>query len=152
MGAKNILVNLGGNMRCRGDGGGRDGWVLGIRNPFNRDAILGSVRLTDGMAVATSGHYERFVVMEGKKYAHIMDPRTGRPVVGMAGVTVIAPKAGDADVLSTTLFVLGPEEGQKLLTRFPGAHALFVPDEQPPRLIMSPGFGGYLTPPHDSAE
>jgi len=150
-GVSNILVNLGGNMRGSGTGRKPGGWAVGVRNPFAQGSILGTVRLTGGMAVATSGHYERFVVMDGRRYAHIMDPRTGRPVTGMAGVTVVSPTAGEADALSTALFVLGPEEGEKLLASFPDSRALFVPDEQPTRLIMTPGFADLFTPGPDQA-
>jgi thiamine biosynthesis lipoprotein len=79
--------------------------------------------------VATSGHYERFVERDGVRYSHILDGRTGKPVTGMAGVTVIAPSAMWADGLSTTLFVLGPEDGARFLARHhPQAQALWIPD------------------------
>jgi thiamine biosynthesis lipoprotein len=102
--------------------------------------MLGTVVLREGEAAATSGNYERFVVLDGVRYAHIMDPRSGRPVTGVAGVTVIAPTAMQADALSTTLFVLGPEAGLRLLATFPGCQALWVLDEQPVRTVASPGF------------
>ena len=145
-GASNVLINLGGNMRCAGHGSQTGAWTVGVRDPFNNGRVLGTLKLTGGMAVATSGHYEKFVTFDGRRYAHIMDPRSGRPVSGMAGVTVVSPKAGDADVLSTSLFVLGPEAGEKMLASFPGSYALFVPDEQPIRLIMTPGFERFFTP------
>ncbi len=142
-----FLINLGGNIRaCGTPGAGRDGWRIGVRDPFRRDGLLGTVTLADGEAVATSGNYERFVELAGTRYAHIIDPRSGRPVRGMAGVTVLAPTAAAADALSTTLFVLGAEEGRRLLERTPGCHALWVTDETPPRLIPSPGFAARFAP------
>lgn len=135
-----FLMNLGGNMRAAGRPAGTRPWTVGVRHPFQADAILGKMRLDDGMAVATSGHYERFVTIGGVRYAHIMDPRTGYPVRGMAGVTVVAPTAAEADVLSTTLFILGPEKGMEMLAKTGSrAEALFVPDSQPLEIRITPG-------------
>jgi len=83
------------------------------------------------MAAATSGNYERYVEIDGVRYAHVLDPRTGVPVRGMAGVTVLAENATQADALSTALYVLGIQEGQALARRMPGCGALFVPDRRP---------------------
>jgi thiamine biosynthesis lipoprotein len=142
-----FMVDLGGNLRVRGEAApGRGGWRTGIRNPFDRNMLIGTVLMTNGEAVATSGNYERFVNFENKRYAHIMDPRTGWPVQGMAGVTVLAPSAMEADALSTTLFVLGPADGVRLLQMHPGCEALWVPDEQPPRVLATPGFRQRLEP------
>jgi|GEM_PF-198071 len=140
-GETDFMINLGGNLRVHGvPGAGRDGWRIGVRDPFHRDGILDTVTLHDGDATATSGNYERFVVLGGVRYAHIIDPRSGRPVTGVAGVTVIAPTAVRADALSTTCFVLGPDDGLRLLDAFPGCQALWVPDEQPVRIRVSAGF------------
>ncbi|MGI6495682.1 MAG: FAD:protein FMN transferase [Kiritimatiellia bacterium] len=142
-GAEDFLLNLGGNIRVRGvPGPGRTGWRLGVRDPIRPDAILGTIELRDGEAVATSGDYERFVQIGGVRYGHILDARTGRPVRGVAGVTVRAPSACLADGLSTALFVLGPDAGRKLLAeRHPECEALWVPSEPPHRPVATPGFG-----------
>ena len=118
-----VLLDLGGNLRVVSGV-----WRTGIRNPFG-EGFAAVVSLTNGEAVATSGHYERFVERDGVRYSHILDGRTGKPVTGMAGVTVIAPSAMWADGLSTTLFVLGPEDGARFLARHhPQAQALWIPD------------------------
>lgn len=136
-----FMLDLGGNLRVYGEAAaGRGGWRTGIRNPFDRNMLIGTILMTNGEAVATSGNYERFVTLTGKRYAHIMDPRTGWPVQGMAGVTVLAPSAMEADALSTALFVLGPEAGLRILRLHPDCEALWVPDMQPPRLLVTPGF------------
>lgn len=146
-GESDFLINLGGNIRGHGrPGPARAGWRIGVRDPFHHDGMLGTVTLADGEGVATSGNYERFVELAGIRYAHIIDPRSGHPVRGMAGVTVIAPTAVQADVLSTTLFVLGTEEGSRLLEHSSGCHALWVTDETPPRLLPSPGFATRFVP------
>ena len=145
-GSSNVLVNLGGNMLALGCASGNRPWTIGVRNPFARNGMLGAVALESGRAVASSGNYERFVVIGGRRYAHIMDPRTRRPVEGMAGVTVLAPTATTADALSTTLFVLGPEQSARLLAQMPGCEALFVPDRQPVTIRVTPGFAKTFTP------
>lgn len=146
-GLADFMVNLGGNLRCAGDAAeGRRGWRVGVRNPFDTRHIMGMVTLTNGEAVATSGNYERFVTISGRRYGHILDPRSGQPVEGMAGVTVIASTAMEADALSTALFVLGPEEGRGLLARHPGCAALFIPDRQPPRILVTPGLRSRFRP------
>jgi thiamine biosynthesis lipoprotein len=142
-----FLMNLGGNMRASGRPVPERPWTVGVRHPFKPGAIVGKVRLADGMAVATSGHYERFVTIRGVRYAHIMDPRTGEPVRGMAGVTVVTSTAAEADVLSTTLFVMGPEAGLAMLRRTGRqAEALFIPDRQPLEILATPGMAELFEP------
>ncbi|MBN1556713.1 MAG: FAD:protein FMN transferase [Lentisphaerae bacterium] len=143
-GAAAFLVDLGGNIRCAGRPAPGRPWRIGVRDPFRTERLLGTLTLPDGMAVATSGHYERFVTLDGERYAHILDPRTGRPVRGMASVTVLAPTAAEADALSTALFVMGPRGGRALMRSRPDAHVLFVPDARPLRLLADPGFLQYF--------
>jgi thiamine biosynthesis lipoprotein len=139
-GAGSFLINLGGNMRASGQPTSRRPWTVGVRHPFESGKLIGKVRLAEGQAVATSGHYERFVTIGGIRYAHIMDPRRGIPVRGMAGVTVVAPTAAEADILSTTMFVMGPEAGLAMLERTGrSAEVLFVPDQQPLEILATPG-------------
>ncbi|HPB10517.1 MAG TPA: FAD:protein FMN transferase [Kiritimatiellia bacterium] len=151
-GHTNLLIDLGGNLRALGEAApGRGGWRTGVRNPFQAHALAGKFLMRDGEAVATSGNYERFVEIDGLRYAHIMDGRTGQPVTGMAGVTVIAPDAATADALSTALFILGPQRGAALLRTRPGCEALWIPDT-PERLtvLATPGFAARLTPVGDT--
>ena len=141
-----VLVNLGGNLRCRGTGRGGGPWVVGVRNPFAPDGIVGVLSLSGGLAVATSGNYERFVTIGGERLTHILDPRTGRPVTGMAGVTVVCPTAVETDALSTSLFVLGPVASRPLLKRCPAARALFIPDHEPLEILVTPGLESVFRP------
>ncbi len=143
-GATDFVVNLGGNMRCFGKPQAGRSWRVGVRDPLKPSGTIGWLELGDGMAVATSGNYERFVEIDGKRYAHIIDPRTGWPVQGMAGVTVVAPSAATADALSTGLFVLGPEEGMQVLTLFTNCAALFVPDKTEREILVTPGMEKYF--------
>jgi len=146
MKAENVMINLGGNIRCHGMSRGNKPWKVGVRNPFDPHSIIGTISLTEGMAVATSGNYERFVTIGNKRYAHIIDPRTGYPVRDMAGVTVISTSAVEADAMSTALFVLSIEEGGKVLSLMPQCHALFIPDKQPLRIWVTHGFAQHFTP------
>jgi thiamine biosynthesis lipoprotein len=147
-GYTNILIDLGGNLRAIGEASsGRGGWRTGIRNPFAEEICIAQFLLTNGEAVATSGNYERFVEINGIRYAHIMDARTGKPVRGMAGVTVIAPSAMLADALSTTLFVLGPEKGREFLKRHPDCEAVWIPDTpEKLTLLCTPAIAKRLMP------
>ena len=88
------------------DGGG--GWGLDLRGQDKPDALVASVKLRD-QALSTSGSYEKFFEAEGKRYGHILDPRTGRPASGVAGVSVIAPLTVDTEAWSTALFVNGAD-------------------------------------------
>jgi thiamine biosynthesis lipoprotein len=86
---------------------------------------VGTLILRDE-AVATSGNYENFVEIEGKRYGHIIDPRTGQPVSAVLSVTVVAPTGLASDALSTGLFVLGPDDARTVVETLPGIAALFA--------------------------
>jgi FAD:protein FMN transferase len=112
---------------------GRPGWLVHVPDPRDRSRSLATVALRD-QSISTSGSSEKFFRLDGRTYCHIMDPRSGVPVEGMAQTTVIAPTATDSDVLSTALFVLGPEAGSRILDEQAGAAALFVTD-RPSRVV-----------------
>ncbi len=112
-GVTHALIDLSGNMTALGHPPGRTAWQVGVRDPRDRIATLGTLALRDG-ALATSGTYEQFVAVDGKTYGHILDPATGRPVDGLLSVTVMAPSAAEADAWSTAIFVLGPRTGLRL--------------------------------------
>jgi len=152
MGGRNIMVNLGGNIRCAGQPYPGESWRIGVRDPFDNKKILGRLTLTNGQAVATSGNYERFVVIGDKRYAHIIDPRTGYPVEGMVGVTVMAPNGLQADVMSTALFVLGLKDAPPVLRQAKGCEALFVPDKKPIEIWVTPGFAKAFEPMKEYAD
>ncbi len=120
-GASAALVDFSGNLRAFGLPAPVD-----VQHPRDGNGPLATL-LLDEAAVSTSGDYEKYFVEDGVRYGHILDPRTGRPVRGVASVTVVAPTAAEADALSTTLFVLGPERGAAMLAQHhPQAGALFV--------------------------
>lgn len=106
---------------------GRAGWTVRVPDPLDRSRVLSHVLLKD-RSLSTSGNYEKFFRLGGRTYCHIIDPRTGRPVEGVLQTTVIAPEATDSDALSTTIFVLGPVRGARLLEGMKETAALFVTD------------------------
>ena len=135
--AKQLLISKGvkaGIMNASGDlttwGTQPDGspWMVGITNPLNKDKVFSWFPL-DNNAVVTSGNYEKFVEFEGKRYSHIIDPRTGWPVSGLTSVTVFAPKAELADALATSVFVMGRETGIDFINQLPGVECVIVDDQ-----------------------
>lgn len=126
-GIRQAMVDFGHDIRCVGTPPGRPAWHVGLENPDEPGAYQGSVGLAAGQGIASSGDYLRGFVHQGRRYGHIVDPRTGRPVAhGARQVTVVAPTCFQAGLLSTVAFVLGPESGREFVQRFPGADARFV--------------------------
>jgi thiamine biosynthesis lipoprotein len=125
LGARSALVNLGGNIYAIGSPRGEPGWKIGIRDPEGDTRIVGSFFLKDE-AVATSANYENFIEIDGKRYGHIIDPRTGRPVSAVLSATVVAPTGLASDALSTGLFVLGPAAAGAVVERLSGVAVLFA--------------------------
>lgn len=123
-GIENASVNAGGDLRLLGRRGERP-WRIGIRHPRSAEELLATLELTD-RAVVTSGDYERYFELDGLRYHHLFDPRSGRPARLVRSVTLVADSALLADALATAVFVLGPEAGMKLLSAYPGVEALIV--------------------------
>ena len=134
------------HVRAAGRPSRRVDWQIGVRDPFDRSSIIGKIALPSGMAVSTSGSYERFVDILGQRFSHIIDPRTGYPVTETASVTVLCNDAVTADALSTAFFVAGLKEAPKILKTFtPSVDLLLVPDRYPTELWLTPGFAKVLT-------
>jgi len=105
-GIENAIINIGGDLRAIGSHGERP-WRIGIRHPRKEGGILASITLGDDESVFTSGDYERYFNYEGKRYPHILDPRTGYPARDNISVTVVHPQAALADAAATALVVAG---------------------------------------------
>ncbi|MCL2580266.1 MAG: FAD:protein FMN transferase [Oscillospiraceae bacterium] len=118
------LINAGGDISMIGAplSSGRDYWAVGVRDPatFELDSMYDVLHLSGETSVATSGNYQRFYMVDGVSYSHIIDPDTLMPADRHAGVTVIHPDAGLAEMLSTAIFILPQEEGARLLANFGG--------------------------------
>jgi thiamine biosynthesis lipoprotein len=104
-GIENAIINIGGDLRAIGSHGKRP-WIIGIRHP-RKDGMVASIALKGDESVFTSGDYERFFEYQGKRYPHIIDPRTGYPADGATSATVIHNNASEADAAATALFVAG---------------------------------------------
>ena len=142
LGFTSALLDLGGNLRAIGDKGGQP-FSVGVKNPDpdGADPYLLTVGVANGAAV-TSGDYQRYFEVEGKRYAHIIDPDTLYPATYVRAVTVLCPHSGLADALSTALFVMSVEEGLAILETVPDAAAVWVLADG--SLRYSPTFESYI--------
>lgn len=114
-GIENYLVEVGGELRASGARPGGRSWRVGIEKPTLASGDIQQIVDLNGEAMATSGNYRIFFERDGRRYAHIVNPRTGRPIEhDLASVTVLAPTTLEADALSTALLVLGRDDGMAL--------------------------------------
>ena len=139
-GVNNALINIGGNVMALGDKGGQP-WRVGIQHP-RAAAPLATLELRDGEAVGTSGDYQRYFELDGRRYCHLLDPRSGRPSEGTQAVTVlILPQAGApqgyflrgagalSDAVSKPLFIAGSRDWRNLARRLDVTQALLIDGE-----------------------
>jgi len=129
MGIANGLVNASGDLTCWGKQEDGRGWGIAIADPENKRKAIAWLPIGEG-AVATSGDYEKYFLADGKRYAHIIDPRTGYPTTGIRSVTVICPDAELADALATSVFVLGKEKGLALINQLKGIECLIITEDK----------------------
>jgi len=148
-GALGAMVDVGGDVRCFGRAvKGRKTWLIGIQDPNDSESFLGgrirrALRLTD-KAVATSGDYRRFVTINGKRYSHIMNRKTGTSAKGLSSVTIIAENATEADALATAVSVMGADKGLELVEKLDDVEAILIPSDKPGVLVTSSGASKYL--------
>ncbi|MBU5440022.1 FAD:protein FMN transferase [Tissierella sp. MSJ-40] len=121
------IIDLGGNIYALGEKTDGSQWKIGIQNPFEFTGnYLGILEVKD-KTIVTSGDYERYFEHNGKRYHHIIDVKTGYPTDNeVTGVSIVSDKSIDGDALSTTLFVLGVDEGMKLVNSLNGVEAIFI--------------------------
>ena len=127
-GIKAGIVNGSGDMSTWGKQPDGSDWMIGINYPKKSGEIFAVIPLRQG-AVVTSGSYEKFVVFDGKRYSHIINPATGYPATGLSSVTVFGPSAEKANGFSTSLMVLGKQAGLELINRFPKFRCIMITDE-----------------------
>jgi len=126
-GLANVLVDFGHDLRALGAPPGRPAWHIGLEDPWKPGSAAGSIAIGGGRGVASSGDYLRSFTVGGRRYGHIIDPRTGAPVAnGCAQATVIAGTCLQAGVLSTTAFILGVPKGLDFIQACPGAEGLLL--------------------------
>lgn len=127
---ENALINLGGNVQTLG-AGGEGGWAIGLKTPFSApDALIGVINV-NGKSVVTSGIYERYFECDGRRYHHILDPKTGYPLDNeLFSVTVISDDSIDGDIYTTLLYGMGVEKSLRYLRDIPDIEAIFVTKDQ----------------------
>ncbi|GAA0114618.1 FAD:protein FMN transferase [Clostridium senegalense] len=120
------MINLGGNLYILGNKEDGNKWRIGIQDPNDSNSTVGNLLVND-KSIVTSGVYERFFEENGKKYHHILNPKTGYPYENdLLGVTIISDKSVDGDALSTTTFALGCDEGLKFINSLENIDAIFI--------------------------
>ncbi len=141
-GCTGYVLDIGGNLRMVGTKPGGEGWVTGIRDP-NGDGYAATMGLSD-TACVTSGAYERFFTVDGKRYHHIIDPNTLYPAEGFSSVTVITPDSALADALSTALFCMPVAEGLALAASLGNVEVLWITADG--TIQTTPGLSGKWEP------
>jgi thiamine biosynthesis lipoprotein len=120
---KEALVNAGGEISVIGND-----WIVGIQHPREINSIIKKIKV-DGFTVATSGDYEQYFEVDGNRYHHILDPKTGYPSTGLQSVTIINKSNAFADALATGVFVMGKENGLKLIETLDDTEAMIIDEE-----------------------
>jgi thiamine biosynthesis lipoprotein len=149
-GAVGAMVDIGGDVRCFGlPPKGRDHWLIGLQDPNSAIEGMegGGLRLVLKVineAVATSGDYQQFVIIEGKRYSHIMNRRTGKSAESLSSVTIIADNATDADALATAVSVMGAEKGLALIEKLPNTEAILIGPGPKYEITKTPGAEKYI--------
>lgn len=139
-GVRGALINGGGDVLALARADGRP-WRVGIRDAATPGQLLAVLPLREGV-VASSGDYERYVMHQGRRYHHVIDPASGRPTRGIHGVTLVGARAADVNGLGTAAMVVGPQRAADLLARCGVAQALFVRESG--GVWVSPGLAGRL--------
>ena len=143
-GVTGFVLNVGGNVRTIGAKGNGDKWVVGIENPTDDEekpylAYLGLA----GQSLVTSGSYQRYYLVDGKRYHHIIDPDTLMPSEGFTSVSILTGSSADGDALSTALFCMSFEDGLALIESLPNTEAMWVFHDGQEK--TSSGFDSYRT-------
>jgi FAD:protein FMN transferase len=126
-GVESGIVNAAGDLTTWGNQPNGKPWTIGIADPDNKDLPFSYLNISN-MAVATSGNYEKYVVIDGKKYSHTINPKTGLPISGIKSVTIIAPNAEIADALATPVTVMGVKVGIDLINQIKGIACVVIDD------------------------
>lgn len=122
------VINAGGDLTTWGTKETKERWTVGITNPLDKEKVFSWLPVVES-SVATSGNYERFFHYEGKKYTHIIDPRSGYPTTGTRSVTVFAQKAELCDALATAVFVMGRDSGIHMINQLDGVEVVVIDDQ-----------------------
>ncbi len=122
------IVNASGDLAAWGHQSDGSAWTIGIAHPDVADMPFSYMKITD-MAVATSGNYEKYVMINNKKYSHTINPRTGLPITGIKSVTVISPNAELCDALATPVTIMGIKAGLSLIDQIKQVECVIIDDD-----------------------
>lgn len=128
LGATAGIVNASGDLTTWGMQPDGKPWTIGIADPNNASSIFSYLEVSD-MAVATSGNYEKFIWVNGRKYSHTINPKTGLPITGIKSVTILTPNAELADALTTPIAIMGIEAGLHLINQLHQVEAIIIDDD-----------------------
>jgi FAD:protein FMN transferase len=128
MGIKSGLVNAAGDLTVWGAQLDGAPWNIGIALPEKKSGFFSKLQFHEG-SIATSGDYEKYVIIDGKRYSHTIDPRTGLPVHGIKSVSIICSNAELADALATPVMVMGIEVGLNMINQIQGVEAIIIDDK-----------------------
>ena len=144
-GVASCLVDAGGDIGLLGSKPDGKPWRIGVQHPRDMQKMVAVIDVDSG-SVATSGDYERFFINNGRRYHHILDPKTGWPAQKCMSATVLTTRATDADILATGVFVLGPEKGMAFIEGLPEVEGLILFEEEG-RIehVVSGGLHGKIT-------
>lgn len=126
-GVQSGIVNASGDLTTWGNQADGQPWTVGIANPDHANLPFSYLNVTD-MAMATSGNYEKFIEIEGKKYSHTINPKTGLPVTGIKSVTIISPNAEIADAMATPVTIMGIKAGLNMINQINYLGCIIVDD------------------------
>lgn len=127
-GVKSGIVNASGDLTTWGYQPDGSPWTVGIIDPDHKDLPFSYMNITD-MAVATSGNYEKYIIIDGKKYSHTINPRTGLPITGIKSVTIISPNAEICDAMATPVMIMGVETGLNLVNQMNMVECIIIDDD-----------------------
>jgi len=122
------IVNASGDLTVWGKQANGKPWTIGIADPDRAEFPFSFLELADG-AVATSGNYEKFAIINGKKYSHTINPKTGLPVTGIKSVTIISPNAEIADAMATPVTIMGIKAGLQLINQINHLECIIIDDD-----------------------
>jgi thiamine biosynthesis lipoprotein len=126
-GVKNGIINAAGDLTAWGYQPNGKPWTIGIADPNATRQAFSFLEITN-TSIATSGNYEKFILIDGKKYSHTIDPKTGLPVRGIKSVTIICPNAEIADAMATPVMIMGITTGLNLLNQMKGIAGIIIDD------------------------
>ena len=127
-GVTSAVVNASGDLTTWGTQPNGDKWTIGIVHPEMADTVFSYMSIS-GLSVATSGNYEKFIIIDGKKYSHTINPKTGLPVTGIKSVTIVSTNAEVADAMATPVMIMGIHAGLDMINQITDIEAIVIDDD-----------------------